>query len=201
MTASLTHLATALRLLSVAALTLLAAGCYGRPVASPEQLDALGTRQYPDYSVDEVREAVEVGLRLDGYRIVATEPLIRTEPKLVSVTASATGSYGVATAQSYGEEVAWDIKVSESDGVATVEAQHRATVNGMAMDQVYLSWAESNYARLFDLIESSLPESSSGGEASGSPPDSGPSSDESGSGDSDADPIDGVDASEIDSRE
>jgi hypothetical protein len=133
-------------------------GCgAGQAVATPQDLQQLGTRRYRDRTVDEVHTAVVTALKLQGYEVVTEQPMIRTSPKLVAVSATASGSAYGANAQSFGESVAWDIDVSDQAGTVVVSAKHRASVNGMAMDQVWESWAVTNYKQLFDAIESSLP--------------------------------------------
>jgi hypothetical protein len=137
-----------------------AVGCGGGPArkaATPQQLQTLGTRQYPDRTVDEVHTAVVTALRLQGYEIVTEQPMIRTAPKLVAMTSTASGNQYGATARSFDESVAWDIEVLDQGGKAAVIAKHRASVNGMNIDQVWEDWAQTNYKQLFDAIESSLP--------------------------------------------
>ncbi|HEY5956819.1 MAG TPA: hypothetical protein VIV60_09715 [Polyangiaceae bacterium] len=132
-------------------------GCMGGKVASPEMLRKIGARSYPNHSAAELRTAVVTALKLQGYEVVTEQPMVRTSPKLVAVTSAASGNAYSATAQSYGESVAWDVDIQEQGNTALVTAKHRASVNGMAMDQVYESWAVTNYKQLFEAIDSSLP--------------------------------------------
>jgi hypothetical protein len=131
-------------------------GCFRPKVATPQKLQQLGTHRYPNRNVEEVRAAVITGLKLQGYTIVTEQPMVRTAPKLVAVTAMSSGSAYSASAQTYGESVAWDIEVQPQTGAVVVTAKHRASVNGMAMDQVYESWADTNYKQLFEAIDSSI---------------------------------------------
>jgi hypothetical protein len=137
--------------------TITMTGCMGGKVASPQLLQQIGSRRYPNRSAAELRTAVVTALKLQGYEIVTETPMVRTAPKLVAVTAMASGSAFSASAQSYGESVAWDIDIQEQAGAAAVTAKHRASVNGMAMEQVFESWAKTNYKQLFEAIDSSLP--------------------------------------------
>jgi hypothetical protein len=132
-------------------------GCMGGKVASPQMLQQIGTRRYPSRSAAELRTAVVTALKLQGYDVITEQPMVRTAPKLVAVTTTASGNAYSASAQSYGESVAWDIDIQEQAGAAAVTAKHRASVNGMAMEQVFESWAKTNYKQLFEAIETSLP--------------------------------------------
>lgn len=134
-------------------------GCGGRSerIATPQLLQRLGTRKYSNHSAADLRTAAVTGLRLQGYTIVTEQPIIRTAPKLVAVTSTAYGSGYSAQAQSYGESMAWDVDVQDEGGVGVITLKHRASVNGMAMEQVWESWANTNYKQMFDIIESSLP--------------------------------------------
>ena len=146
-------------------------GCRGasQKVATPQMLRQVGMRQYPNRTVDEVRKAVVTGLKLQGYKVVTEQPMVRTVLKLVAVTATASGNEYGASAQSYGESVAWDVDVQDQAGTVIVIAKHRASVNGMAMEQVFESWATTNYRQLFEAIESSLPNTAEAAAAAPAP--------------------------------
>jgi len=137
-------------------------GCGGlfgpqKRVATPAELDQMGTRTYPGYSKDQVVQAAATALKVQGYEIVTTDPRIRTSPKLVHV--SSTASYGQysGSAQTYGESVAWDIDVKEAPTGTTLHAVPRASVNGMAMEQMYYDYASTTFAELMKEIDGSLP--------------------------------------------
>ena len=137
-----------------------AAGCaFGAPkrVATPAELEQFGTRTYPGYSKDDVQKAALTALKVQGYEVVTTEPRIRTSPKLVHV--SSTASYGEysGSSQTYGESVAWDIDVAEGTPGPTLHAVPRASVNGMAMEQMYYDYAERTFRELMKEIDGSLP--------------------------------------------
>jgi|GEM_PF-2347655 len=133
---------------------LLVAGCFAsRPVATPADIDRLGTRHYPDRAGDEVTAGAVTALKVLGYAVITTNPRIRTSPRDVATTATGTTS----TAQTYTEAVAWDIDVQADGAGSVLHAVPRATVNGQPMEQVYLSWAEANYAELMKEIDASLP--------------------------------------------
>jgi hypothetical protein len=126
-------------------------------VATPAELDQLGTKTYPGYSKDEVQQAVMTALKVQGYEVVTADPRIRTSPKLVHVSSSA--SYGAysGSATSYAESVAWDIDVTTTDAGATVHAVPRASVNGIAMEQMYYDYAQNTFGQLMKEIDASLP--------------------------------------------
>ncbi|MFZ5892646.1 MAG: hypothetical protein ACOY0T_16425 [Myxococcota bacterium] len=137
--------------LSVNALAL--EGCFStRRVATPAELEQLGTRKYPGKSREEVMKATVTALRLQGYEVVTTDPRIRTAPKAVAT--SAYGGYG--RAQSFTESVAWDIEVEGDDSSAVLHATPRASVNGEPMEQVYYEWAERTFRELMKEIDASL---------------------------------------------
>jgi hypothetical protein len=133
---------------------LLGAGCFAsRPVATPADLDRLGTRHYADRAREEVTAGAVTALKVLGYEVITTDPRIRTSPKDVATTATGTRS----SAQTYTEAVAWDIDVQAEGAGSVLRATPRASVNGQPMEQVYVSWAETNYAQLMKEIDASLP--------------------------------------------
>lgn len=139
---------------------LLASACAFGPqkrVATPAELEQFGTKTYPGYTTDEVRQAALTALKVQGYDVVATEPRIRTSPKLVHVSSAASYGQTSGTAQTFGESVAWDIDVTESDAGPKVHASPRASVNGMAMEQMYYDYAERTFRELMKEIDGSLP--------------------------------------------
>ncbi len=126
-------------------------------VATPAELDQLGTKTYPGYSKDEVQQAVMTALKVQGYDIVTTDPRIRTSPQLVHVSSAASyGAYSGAST-SFAESVAWDIDVNEGQAGTTVHAVPRASVNGMAMEQMYYDYAQNTFGQLMKEIDASLP--------------------------------------------
>jgi hypothetical protein len=114
----------------VLVLALSAFGCgalFGQKrVATPAELDQMGTRTYPGYSKDDVVKAAVTALKVQGYEIVTTDPRIRTSPKLVAVTSKASYSQTSGSAQTYGQSVAWDIDVNEAPAGTTLHAVPRA---------------------------------------------------------------------------
>ncbi len=130
-----------------------AIGCGGGRVATPADLQRLGTKKYPGHTREEVLQATTTALKVLGYTIVTTDPRIRTSPKEVATTAA--GSYG--TAQTFTEAVAWDIDIQADAQGANVHAECRASVNGQPMEQVYIKWAEPNFKQLFKEIDANMP--------------------------------------------
>ncbi len=143
----------------VLVVALCAFGCGGpqKRVATPAELDQMGTRTYPGYGKDDVVKATVTALKVQGYEIVTTDPRIRTSPKLVHV--SSTASYGQTSGsvRTYGESVAWDIDVEEAPTGVTLHAVPRASVNGMAMEYMYYDYASTTFAQLMKEIDGSLP--------------------------------------------
>jgi hypothetical protein len=125
-----------------------------RSVATPADLERLGTRRYTDRTTEEVGAAAVAALRLLGYQVVMTDPRIRTAPRDVGTTAVR----GNNTAQLYTESVAWDVDVRADQSGVTLVAMPRATVNGEPMTQVYIGWAEKNFGQLMQEIDASLPQ-------------------------------------------
>ena len=142
-----------------------AAGCFAmapsKPVASAADLDRLGTRSYRDRKPEDVSKAAVTALKLLGYEVVTTDPRIRTAPKPVATTTygTARGAGGVAqaSAQSFTEEVAWDIDVKPEGPGVLLRAVPRAAVNGTPMEQVYVDWAERTFGELMKEIDASMP--------------------------------------------
>ena len=139
-----------------------AAGCAAlmgpqKRVATPAELDQLGTKSYPGYSKGDVQQAALTALKVQGYEVVTTEPRIRTSPKLVHVSSSATYTEHTGASQSFAESVAWDIDIAESKESATVHAVPRASVNGVPMEQMYYDYAERTFGELMKEIDASLP--------------------------------------------
>jgi hypothetical protein len=132
-----------------------------KPVATAADLERLGTRRYRDRTPEDVSKATMTALKLLGYEVVVSEPRIRTAPKAVATTAhgTAAGGGGVArsSAQTFTEEVAWDIDVKADGTGASLRAVPRASVNGMPMEQVYVEWAERTFAELMKEIDGNLP--------------------------------------------
>ncbi len=135
------------------------AGCMGlsRPVATPADLERLGSRTYPNRGRDEVVQASVTALKVLGYEIVTTDPRIRTAPKPVATTAQGSYVAGSSRARSFTESVAWDIDVSAQGAGSALRATPRASVNGTPMEQVYVEWAERTFAELMKEIDASLP--------------------------------------------
>src|SRR5215471_9337951 len=138
------------------------AGCAGlmgpqKRVATPAELDQLGTRTYPGYAKGDVQQAALTALKVQGYEVVTAEPRIRTSPKLVHVSSQASYSETAGSAQSFAESVAWDIDVNDGAQGVTLHAVPRASVNGMAMDQMYYDYAQRTFADLMKEIDASLP--------------------------------------------
>jgi hypothetical protein len=147
---------------TLVAFVALAAGCAGlmgpqKRVATQAELDQLGTRTYPGYAKDQVQQAAVTALKVQGYDVVTTEPRIRTSPKLVHVSSSATYSETSGSARTFGESVAWDIDVKDGGSGASLHAVPRASVNGMAMEQMYYDYAEKTFSELMKEIDNSLP--------------------------------------------
>jgi hypothetical protein len=138
---------------------MLSAGCMmgqGKKVATPADLQQLGTRSYPTHSREEVVAATVTALKLLGYEVVTTDPRIRTAPKLQGVTSSATYTETSGQSTAYAESVAWDIDVTPEGQGAKVHAEPRASVNGQAMEQVWYDWAAKHYGELFKEIDGSF---------------------------------------------
>lgn len=138
------------------------AGCAGlmgpqKRVATPAELEQLGSRTYPGYSKDEVTKATMTALRVQGYEVVTSEPRIRTSPKLVHVSSSSSYTETSGSAQSFAESVAWDIDVQDGQPGASVHAVPRASVNGVPMEQMYYDYAERTFGELMKEISASLP--------------------------------------------
>lgn len=104
-----------------------------------------------------MRTAVLTALKVQGYEVITTDPMIRTSPKLVAVTTAVSGDQYTAQAQSFGESVAWDVDVQGDEQSATLHATPRASVNGQAMDQVFYDWAQRTFTQLMAEIDRSLP--------------------------------------------
>ena len=137
-------------------------GCFGlmgpqKRVATPAEIDRLGTRSYPGYAKDAVVQAVTTALKVQGYEIVTTDPRIRTSPKLVHVSGSATYTQTSGSSQTFAESVAWDIDVTANDQGASLHASPRASVNGIPMEQMYYDYAERTFTELMKDIDASLP--------------------------------------------
>jgi hypothetical protein len=126
-------------------------------VATPAELDQLGTKSYPGYSRDEVLQAALTALKVQGYEVVTADPRLRTSPKLVHVSSSASYTQTSGSSQSFAESVAWDIDVTEGKGGTTVHAVPRASVNGVPMEQMYYDYAERTFGELMKEIDASLP--------------------------------------------
>ena len=126
-------------------------------VATPAELEQLGSKTYPGYGKDEVTQATMTALKVQGYEVVTTEPRIRTSPKLVHVSASSSYTETSGSSQSFAESVAWDIDVNEGQQGASVHAVPRASVNGIPMEQMYYDYAERTFNELMKDIDSSLP--------------------------------------------
>jgi hypothetical protein len=143
-------------------LSLATFGCGGlfgpqKRVATPAGLDQMGGRTYPGYGKDDVAKAAVTALKVQGYEIVTTDPRIRTAPPLVHVSSTASYTQTSGSAQTYGESVAWDIDVKEAPAGTTLHAVPRASVNGMAMEQLYCDYASTTFTELMKEIDASLP--------------------------------------------
>ena len=132
-----------------------------KPVATPGDLERLGTRTYRDRNPEDVTKAAVTALKLLGYDVVTTDPRIRTAPKPVATTsygtARAAGGVAQGSSQTFTEEVAWDIDVKAEGQGAFLRAVPRAAVNGVPMEQVYVEWAERTFADLMKEIDASMP--------------------------------------------
>ena len=136
-------------------------GCSVTPpnYASPQRLQQLGTRAYLGRTEAEVRTAVVMGLKLQGYELITERPLVRTAPKLFEISSMKTGNINDHWGQTYGVFLAWDIEIQEQHGVVNVLARPRANVNGRATNNFTDDWAFETYGQLFETIHSSFPQS------------------------------------------
>jgi hypothetical protein len=144
----------------ISATALGCAGLFGpqKRVATPAEMDQFGSRTYPGYAKGDVQQATMTALKVQGYEVITTEPRIRTSPKLVHVSASATYTENTGSSQSFAESVAWDIDVNDGSQGATLHAVPRASVNGVPMDQMYYDYAERTFSQLMKEIDASLPQ-------------------------------------------
>lgn len=133
-------------------------GCAPPPprVASAAELQQLGTKVYPGRNRDEVLAASETALKLLGYQIITTDPTIRTAPKPVATTGVASYTDYSGVSQTFTETVAWEISVEEAAAGTTLHARARAAVNGQPMEQVFHTWATSNYGTLMHEVDASF---------------------------------------------
>jgi hypothetical protein len=112
-----------------------AAGCIH--VLKPNEIAQRGTRPYPNVTQEQATEASAQAMTTLGFQVTqkdAQNGLVRTAPKafMESAHATAVGSGNTATASavSYEDAIAWDIKIdSSSDGVV-LHAMPRAYTNG-----------------------------------------------------------------------
>lgn len=142
------------------AVVALAGGCASAPqerVATAAEIDQFGTKTYPGYTKEEVQQAALTALKIQGYEVVSTDPRIRTSPKLVHVSSTATYTETSASAQTFGESVAWDIDIADAQGAPKLHAVPRASVNGVAMEQMYYGYAQRTFGELMKDIDGSLP--------------------------------------------
>lgn len=102
--------------------------CLPRPrAATPQEVRAYCSHLFRGRSAEEVLQAGVIALKLQGYEVVTTEPRVRTEPKLVGVSA-----YGDRWgASAYATSVAFDLSATETEGGTVAFAAPSVTVNGM----------------------------------------------------------------------
>ncbi len=123
------------------------------PIASPADLQRLGSRYYGGYSREAGLHAAVTALRILGYEIVTTDPRIRTAPKPLSVTAVG-NRYSAHTVM---ESVAWEIDVQEGGGRVVFNATWHLYFNGTESQNFYLEMAEGAYNQLYSEIERNFP--------------------------------------------
>jgi hypothetical protein len=126
-------------------------------VATQAELDQFGTRTYPGYGKEQVQQAAVTALKVQGYEVVTTEPRVRTSPKLVHLSSASSYTDYSGSSRSFAESVAWDIDVEDGQTGAKLHAVPRASVNGMAMEQMYYDYAERTFGELMKEIDGSLP--------------------------------------------
>jgi hypothetical protein len=125
----------------------------------------MGTRNYPNNSPAELHAAALVALRVQGYEVVAEQPMIRTAPKIVA--ASAVNQTAAA------QEVAWDVEVTSGSPGTVVRLTPRVFFGGTQTSDVSAEWAGNNTSALFGEIDSALkktgPTAPAGGETTPAP--------------------------------
>jgi hypothetical protein len=124
------------------------AGGLGACAPPAAQLQQMGTRNYPNNSPEEVHAAALVALKVQGYEVVAEQPMIRTAPKLVA--ASAVNRTAAA------QEVAWDVEVTSGSPGAVVRLTPRVFFGGTQTSDVSAAWAGNNTSALFGEIDTAL---------------------------------------------
>jgi hypothetical protein len=140
-------------------LTLVCA-CGGQQIrwATAAEESALTTRRFPAHDAAALRRAVVVALRLQGFEVIVTEPMVRTAPKHVRTNSTAFTDQGTAYANSDVQTLAWDATISTSDGTVVVSLLPRYAHGDGRLDK---EWAY-HYLKdltdtLFRLVAESLP--------------------------------------------
>ncbi|MBX3247756.1 MAG: hypothetical protein KF901_11305 [Myxococcales bacterium] len=119
--------------------------------------ETLGHRSFSRYTSDEVRSAVMITLRTQGYELVTESPVIRTAPKLIAVRESYAESMWY-TPQSR-ESIAWDVHVNDDGrGRAVVRALLRGYVNGCQMDRIFYDFGSRTYGMFYTDLRRVLSE-------------------------------------------
>lgn len=123
-----------------------------RRVASPAEVEQLGTKQYPAHRPQDVRRAVVTALKLQGYEVVTESPRVRTAPKAIAIHAVGGGGRAIG----FDETIAWDVDVEPSARGAIVRAQIRGQINGQPMKGLFYDYVERNCKALFADLDQSL---------------------------------------------
>ena len=112
---------TSLARLVAAVLTFLCA-CGGQQIrwATATEQSALMTRRFPAHDAAALRRAVVVALRLQGFEVIVTEPMVRTAPRHVRTNSTAFTDQYTAYASSDVQTLAWDATISNPDGTVVV---------------------------------------------------------------------------------
>jgi hypothetical protein len=106
----------------MAVVLILVCACGGRQIhwATAAEHSALTTRSFPAHAAVALRRAVVVALRLQGFQVIVTEPMVRTAPKHVMTSSTAFTDQNTAYASSDVQTLAWDATISRADGTVVV---------------------------------------------------------------------------------
>jgi hypothetical protein len=139
----------------------LVAGCrpgYEVNYATAAEQRALTVRRVDGGQPTALQRAAAIALKLQGFEVVVTEPMIRTAPKVVGTYSSAFAGTYSAFSNSDVETLAWDVSISTLEGGCLVSMTPRhARGDGTQYTEWDKAYLERLTNTLFRLIVESVP--------------------------------------------
>src|SRR5688500_7059900 len=137
-------------------------GCFMRPkMMTPADFDAFGVRSYQGVSKESAIEASTSALKTLGFEVTVADRasgMVKTAPRYLMTSSSATASGTHAVSTSHGHELAWTIEIEGDAGSSKVRATPRAFMDGQQLpgDQIPIQAIKPKYDDLWRELSEAM---------------------------------------------